>query len=133
MAVDILNTEFIPALSENNRDNDNKISDDQSLVEETQLVPTNTRSPHVLQPNIDYENPIPSTSGCITARELLPFPKRSIDKKKVPSRKQHATIITGTPVKEVLSHFTKKIHKENKRAAKENKVPRAKIKLKKRK
>lgn len=70
--------------------------------------------------NIDYDNPIPSTSKqVVTAKDLIPVPKQSTEAKiRQRSRKQHATIITGTLLKEALLEKEKrKISKMNKNVA----------------
>lgn len=77
-----------------------------------------------LQPVIDQC--LPSTSG-VTAKDLLPIPKRPSNTKKNLgiSRKQHATVLTSTPNKQVLMEkevrrVTKEKKKDNKLASKTN-------------
>lgn len=76
-------------------------------------------SPQVLQPIID--NAIPSTSG-VTAKDLLPVPKKPTHNQKVQgaSRKQHATVLTNTPNKEAL------VREEQQGKRKKNLVPKQK-------
>ncbi|CAG4966564.1 unnamed protein product [Parnassius apollo] len=84
--------------------------------------------------NVNYYNPIPSTSGIssvkthieniekVTVKDLLPLPKKSEQKNIKAMRKQHATVITGTPNKIVL------FEKEQKKLAK---LAKAQIKVEK--
>lgn len=134
VAAEILNSsELIILPSEERRDIDNKTPDAQVIPFSTdppltapnspsllndhiEIAPENSAvtSPSILQPVIDHC--LPSTSG-VTAKDLLPVPKRpSNTKKKLEiSRKQHATILTSTPNKEAL------IEKEMRRITREKK------------
>ncbi|KAJ2937697.1 hypothetical protein O0L34_g17508 [Tuta absoluta] len=88
-------------------------------------VSSNVTPPKVRQRpsmiEVNYDNPIPSTSSispiiiyneAVSVKDLLPIPKKLEKKTTRTSRKQHATIITGTPNKIVL------FEKEQKKFAK---------------
>lgn len=86
------------------------------LNDSIKIAPENSAvtSPAVLQPLIDHC--LPSTSG-VTAKDLLPVPKKPSNKKKERGigRKQHAKILTSTPNKDAL------IEKEVRKATREKK------------
>ncbi|XP_046969743.1 uncharacterized protein LOC124537073 [Vanessa cardui] len=151
VAADILNSKVVVS-AEEIRDRDNKTPETQTILDESikydqpthyqanssksssladviEPVSTNVPRTSVFEKPTDiYINPTPSTSGCgktISVRDLLPLPSQSKDKRKKLSRKKHATILTGTPHKQVL------VEKENRKITKEKKTPTLRIKSEK--
>uniref|UniRef100_A0A2A4J4D1 Ig-like domain-containing protein n=1 Tax=Heliothis virescens TaxID=7102 RepID=A0A2A4J4D1_HELVI len=145
VAAEILNSNEVVVSTEEIRDRDNKTPEAQIILDEsiTHDPPTHcqtilSKSPSLIdviepvstnntpiisafeQPTNIYTNPIPSTSGSgntITVRDLLPLPSKSMEKtKNILSRKQHASVLTGTPNKQAL------IEKENRKILKEKKL-----------